>query len=87
MSMRDMEQSCAPTKPGAGVCTQVPGVYIGLGASGPRPGNVPRSRDWVNRDKVESGKVLAFLHPFVDGRQPVFKFLCFLHPFLAILVL
>lgn len=80
MSMRDMEQSCAPTKPGAGACTQVPGVC-------PRPGNVPRSRDWVNRDNVESGKVLAFLHPFVDGRQPVFKFLCFLHPFLAILVM
>lgn len=85
--MRDMEQSCAPTKPGAGACTQVPGVCIQLGASGPRPGDVPRSRGWVNRDNIESGEVIAFLHPFVDDRQPVFNFPCLLHPFLAILVM
>lgn len=41
----------------------------------------------VNRDTVESDEMVAPLHPFVDDRQPVFNFPCFLHPFLAILVI
>lgn len=35
----------------------------------------------MNRDNVESDEVLAFLHPLVDDRQPVFNFPRFVYPF------
>lgn len=53
----------------------------------PEPGDMPRSRGWVNGDSTESDEISGFLHPFVDDRQPVFNFPCSLRPFLAVLLM